>query len=284
VIDELGPEARRLLDAAREGMSPDAAAMRRVRARVGVATGSTAVGTALGIKLAVALVASVAVGVGVYLVRSSPPAAPRAELMSSSAPAVPAAPATTAAPAAPPEALNDDLITIETPPAGSGRMAAASTSSSAAHRAVDPASGSAAVARSRHTELADEPRASSRRNVAASASTAGSPAAPRRGTARGASGSASGAVPRAIDLAQEVEIVDLAMAALRRGDARAALAAVQRHAVETAGKGQLAEDAAAIEIEALCRLGDPSTGARLGEFDARFPHSAQRSRLTNRCP
>lgn len=74
------------------------------------------------------------------------------------------------------------------------------------------------------------------------------------------------------------------MAALRGGDAAGALKAVQRHAVETAGRGQLAEDAAAIEIEALCHLHDPTTNAKLEAFDARFPRSAQRSRLSNRCP
>jgi hypothetical protein len=87
-----------------------------------------------------------------------------------------------------------------------------------------------------------------------------------------------------IDLAREVELLDLAMAALRRGDPTTALRAVQRHAAETAGRGQLAEDAAAIEIEALCHLHDPATNSKLEAFDARFPRSAQRSRLDNKCP
>ena len=56
------------------------------------------------------------------------------------------------------------------------------------------------------------------------------------------------------------------------------------HAAETRGSGQLAEDAAAIEVEALCRLHDPSVSAKLDAFDARFPRSAQRSRLTTECP
>jgi hypothetical protein len=89
---------------------------------------------------------------------------------------------------------------------------------------------------------------------------------------------------RAVGLAREVELVDLAMAALRRGDPGGALRAVQRHTAETLGHGQLAEDAAAIEIEALCHLHDPSTNAKLEAFDARFPSSAQRSRLNNQCP
>ena len=74
------------------------------------------------------------------------------------------------------------------------------------------------------------------------------------------------------------------MAALRRGQPSAALAAVRVHAAETAGGGQLAEDAAAIEIEALCRMHDAAVTAKLAAFDARWPQSAQRSRLTTRCP
>jgi hypothetical protein len=74
------------------------------------------------------------------------------------------------------------------------------------------------------------------------------------------------------------------MAAMRRGDPRAALVAVRTHATETAGTGQLAEDAAAIEVEALCKLGDASVTARLAAFDKRWPSSAQRSRLTTKCP
>lgn len=85
------------------------------------------------------------------------------------------------------------------------------------------------------------------------------------------------------DLAREVELVDLAMAALNRGEPRVALSAVQRHAAETGGRGQLAEDAAAIEIEALCQLHDPATAIKRAAFDARFPRSAQRSRLEDRC-
>lgn len=88
---------------------------------------------------------------------------------------------------------------------------------------------------------------------------------------------------RGIDLAREVELIDRAMAALAAGDAAAALATVETHARETRGAGQLAEDAAAIEIEALCRLHHPSVAAKLDSFDAAYPRSAQRSRLTTVC-
>ncbi len=88
---------------------------------------------------------------------------------------------------------------------------------------------------------------------------------------------------KTIELAREVELVDRAMTALRRGELRAALAAVRLHATETSNRGQLAEDATAIEIEALCTLRDPNATARLSAFDARWPTSAQRARLTAAC-
>ena len=92
------------------------------------------------------------------------------------------------------------------------------------------------------------------------------------------------AAPSAITLAREVELVDHAMAAIKSHDARGALLAIRIYDGEAAGRGQLAEDAAAIEVEALCQLRDPSTAGKLAAFDARFPNSAQRSRLTNHCP
>ncbi|MDX2092694.1 MAG: hypothetical protein SFX73_32815 [Kofleriaceae bacterium] len=88
--------------------------------------------------------------------------------------------------------------------------------------------------------------------------------------------------PRA-DLAREVALIDQAMTALRGGKPAEALAAIRLHAVETRGQGQLAEDAAAIEIEAACRLHDPTVAAKLAAFDERYPTSAQRSQLPTQC-
>jgi hypothetical protein len=84
-------------------------------------------------------------------------------------------------------------------------------------------------------------------------------------------------------LAREVELVDRANAALRAKDFRGALAAVHDHAIETGGTGQLAEDALAIEVEATCGLKDPGARARLAAFDAKYPSSAQHSRLEEAC-
>ncbi|HEY0194594.1 MAG TPA: hypothetical protein VGC42_25955 [Kofleriaceae bacterium] len=216
----LGPEARALLDLARGGLSPDAAALQRVRGKLGAATATAAAGSAIGVKLALVSVAiAVAAGAGLYLRRDRIAVAP--------APAIELA---------------------ATPSAQLAREVAVP-------RETVPPALAVPVPPPRHL--------------------AASPPAP----------ATSPPVPAApAGLAREVELVDLAMAMLRAQRPGDALRAVHRHALETAGQGQLAEDAAAIEIEALCQLHDASTPDQLAAFDARFPHSAQRSRLSSRCP
>ncbi|MEJ7599349.1 MAG: hypothetical protein WKG01_15690 [Kofleriaceae bacterium] len=231
---ELGPDSRALLDAAREGLSPDAAAIARVRSKVGLAVGAGAAGTAAGLTLAgklgiLAVVAAIATG-GYLEATRDPDPAPRATVATS--PAV-------ERPAAPTRAVE--------PPA----------------RAREAPAPSLAPAKP-----VVKPRAKSTTDVAR---------APARIEPKPIK------LPN-IDLAREVELVDRAMASLRRGDPRDALAAVRTHATETHGSGQLAEDAAAIEIEALCKLSDASVTPKLASFESRWPHSAQRSRLTTSCP
>jgi len=84
------------------------------------------------------------------------------------------------------------------------------------------------------------------------------------------------------DLAREVALIDAAMTALK-GDPMQALATIQIYDAETASRGQLAEDAAAIAIEARCALHEPDVAAKLAGFDVRWPSSAQRARLTEAC-
>jgi len=278
MTEELGPEARALLDAARAGMSPDAAAVRRVRAKLDQAAVAGGAGTAVGLKLLVVGIVAAVVAGGVYLQRGPAAEATRpGELASPSLPAVrdpsspaavpvvrdPSSPAVVPVVREPASPVVVPVTRAPASPAGSGdaRIAIEEPPAIAAPRRVDPAP----TAPHRSSPGTHAP--GSRRGV-----TAGSHASPRALAAR-----------PAIDLAREVELVDLAMAALRRGDAGTALVTVQRHAAETAGNGQLAEDAAAIEIEALCQLHDPARNAKLAAFDVRFPRSAQRSRLDRSC-
>jgi hypothetical protein len=88
--------------------------------------------------------------------------------------------------------------------------------------------------------------------------------------------------PPEVSLAREVQLIDDAMASLRSGHATEALAAVAAYHRETGDRGQLAEEASAIEIEASCTL-HVDVRDKLAAFDRTWPSSAQRSRLTAAC-
>jgi hypothetical protein len=242
----LGPEARALLDAARDGLSPDPAAVRRVHARIHAATGgAAAAGTALGVKLGlIGLVAAgVIAGAAAYSRRG--PAAVSPPAIELAAPPEQPQRAAVHEAALPPRSSDEELVALEPVPRAPIRGTA-----------PRPAPGpTPAVA----------------------------PAAPKPAPA--VPGTAPAPGPTAgIALGREVELIDQAMAALRRGDPGAALRGMQDYAREAGGGGQLAEDAAAIEVEALCKLGDPAAPDRRARFDARFPRSAQRARLQAACP
>jgi hypothetical protein len=83
-------------------------------------------------------------------------------------------------------------------------------------------------------------------------------------------------------LAREVDLLDHAGDALRAAHYADALDSIATYTRETAGHGQLAEEAAAIGIEATCRSGASAADAR-ADFDARWPHSAARARLAAAC-
>ena len=89
--------------------------------------------------------------------------------------------------------------------------------------------------------------------------------------------------PATISLARETELVDRALAAMSHDRVADALAAIERYDAETTGRGQLAEDAAAIETEARCRLADPRAAEILATFEARWPTSPERERLIATC-
>lgn len=240
----LGSDARALIDAARAGLSPDAAAVRRVHAGVrGAVTSGALAGTALAAKLGiVAIVVTIAAGAALYARRSPAPGAPTAVPIR--APETPA-PAARAPQPSPSDAVDPELITIEAP---------------------------AAPAPGRKPPLRRAPVAAPARSPAtASTAAALSRSAPRS------------AAPAVIELGREVELVDRAMAALRRGEPDEALRVVRVYAAEAGDRGQLTQDADAIAVEALCRLRDPGAGDRLAQFAARFPRSAQRARLAAVC-
>ena len=83
-------------------------------------------------------------------------------------------------------------------------------------------------------------------------------------------------------LSREVELIDLAMISLRKNAPLAAIEAIRVFERETFGHGQMAEDAAAIEIEARCVLREDVIAA-LARFDRKWPESAQRERIQRTC-
>ena len=83
-------------------------------------------------------------------------------------------------------------------------------------------------------------------------------------------------------LSREVELIDLAMVSLRKNAPLAAIEAIRVFDRETFGRGQMAEEAAAIEIEARCVLREDVTAA-LARFDRDWPESAQRERIQRTC-
>src|SRR4029079_19517735 len=76
-------------------------------------------------------------------------------------------------------------------------------------------------------------------------------------------------------LSREVELIDLATTALRKQAPLVGLEAIRVFERETLGRGQMAEEAAAIEIEARCTLHEDVSDA-LTRFDQNWPNSAQR--------
>jgi hypothetical protein len=219
--------SRNLLEAAREGLSPDAAAMARVRAKVAASVAASTASVAI-VPAKAATGLGLKVGIGVLVVA----------------------------------ALGGALIATRS------------------HRAPE----SARIAIAAHDDEAHDPvRVSTPEPHVAAPTTeskATSTARPRTASTPVATAPAPSVEP--VSLSREVELIDRAMLLVRRGDAHDAIGVIATFERETRGDGQMAEDAAAIEIEARCRLHEDVTG-KLATFDRRWPSSAQRSRVQTIC-
>lgn len=255
--DPLSPRAQALVDAARDGLGPDDAAIARMQAKViagaagagagagagGAGAGAASAGagaTGLGVKLAlVGALALVVVGATWWVMREPGARGPGTAQVPS---------VVTAAPPA-----------VAAPPDGT-------------HGATGPAPAGAAVPGAAHEA------------VHAAVAGTPAPAAPEPPPpSRRPPGDRLGATSARSSLAAEVALVDDAMAALRRDDAAAALLAADEHVARFGRRGQLAEEAAAIRVEAMCRLGDGRWAEALDAFDVGWPRSAQRPRLSTAC-
>ena len=84
-------------------------------------------------------------------------------------------------------------------------------------------------------------------------------------------------------LSNQVAAIREARAAIRRGDGRAALAAIDR-GLPQGQSGPLEQEATLARVSALCLLGDVATARRTAEqFLARFPGSLLASRIRSSC-
>jgi hypothetical protein len=255
--------SRALLDAAREGLAPDAAVAARVRAKIAAATGVAAAtgsvaaltvpkpstaATLLKIAGALLVVGAVTTAVVVTRPERTTPRAPQLEV-------------------APAESAEDVRTEIHVVAPNESRASAAAPP----HHAAQP-------------HHADSPHAADSPDTAPRSVTDGI-AAPAR-DAQAAKSTRTHPADEdpfdSISLAREVELIDLAMVSLRKHVPHAALEAIKAYNRETGGRGQMAEDAAAIEIEARC-LQDQDVTTLLDRFDHKWPESAQRERIQTTC-
>ena len=250
----LGPLARNLVAAARSGLDPSAASAARVRARVALAVGGGAstgaslsarvVPGAAAPKLALTKLAAIVATTGALLVGGWF-AAHRA----TTAPEVPPVPA----------------ISLSAP-------ALEITTSRRAH-----------FTSIMHDELVAVPSVTTSVTTSIPATTV-----PRIATVAPRADAASASAQDVADsvapptLAREVALLDAAIASLQASSPVAALSTLALYARETRDHGQLAEDAAALEIDARCRAHEP-VDQQLAAFVTRWPSSVQRARVTRAC-
>lgn len=90
--------------------------------------------------------------------------------------------------------------------------------------------------------------------------------------------------PAPLSTADEVRLVGEAEEALRRGDAEAALAVLEQWSASFGQSGQLAQEAQAARIVALCKSGQTVRGGEAAsQYFAAFPASPYRNRIERDC-
>ena len=245
MIDRLGPESRALVDAARDGLGPDDVAVRRMRGRIAtaVASGAALGGLAAGAHSASAATATSSVAAG---------------------------------------SIAAKLAVVAVVAAG----AAAGTHAIVTHRATPHVPDVARVAPAPAPVVAPPVRVASPPVEAVEPIVIDPPPPPPPPPHRVRMQVAAVAPLPSIappSLARETELLDAALDAVAHSRFADAIAAIGRYRDATAGHGQLAEDADAIEVEALCRLDDARSGAAFAAFTLHWPHAHEVARLTAVC-
>jgi len=257
-VTQLGPTSRALVAAARDGLGdPDPATAARVRARIAaaIAGGAVATSTVATSSATSASTSPAASAVGSVSTTGSVAAIPAASAVASTL------------------ALKLGLVVVA--------IGAVVTTGVVVDRTRSSPAGAPAIAAPITSD--DEPHGTIHVAAPEARPDLGRLGRPAAVPSRPAAGRPD-AVPTVSGptLAREVELIDRAMSELRLAHYATALLTIDLFERETAGHGQLGEDAAAIAIEAHCRLHDSVTGM-LDAFDRAWPSSAQRTRLTAAC-
>ena len=251
-MSELGPIAKLLVEGARDGLAPDDAAIARVRARVAATVAAGAAATTIGTGVAKASTAVASKLAIVAIVASVASGSAVLIAMHARAPQ----PQRASGPAM--------RVTRDVTPSSPSPAPIQHVEESPPPASPPPLSPSP----SPRPHVAPAPRSSPAPMPSAPVPSL-SPITPPP--------------PPIATLAREVSLVDEANAALHAGHLDAALAAIDVYERETLGGGQLAEDAAAIELEALCKAHAPSAATKLADFDRRWPGSRERARVVAAC-
>jgi hypothetical protein len=253
---------RSLIAAAREGLAPDAAVAARVRAKVAAAVGAStaaATGSAAAIKAAGSASTLVKLAAALVAVGTITAAAVVAQ-----SERTPDAPRLSVTPTASDDEVRDDIRVV----APSERLSEHSLA-----RMIETSAPIAAA------HAGETPTTATAEATAADVATADLAAASPHSRAAAATEADE---PEGASLAREVELIDLAMVSLRKRAPHAALEAIKAYHRVTHGRGQMAEDAAAIEIEARCNM-DLDATEHIERFDRKWPESAQRERIQTAC-
>jgi hypothetical protein len=256
---------RSLIAAAREGLAPDAAVAARVRAKVAAAVGASAAATGSVAAVSAAGSASTLTKLGAVLVAIGAFTTGAVVATSDRSPEVPRLAVTPSAA----DEVRDDIRVVAPSERFSEGALARMVESSSPHAEASPP----------HAEASPPPRESAPHVIAHTEPHADHVSAEAARPARVAEPTDE---PEGASLAREVELIDLAMVSLRKRAPHAALEAIKAYHRVTHGRGQMAEDAAAIEIEARCNM-DLDATALIARFDLKWPESAQRERIQTAC-
>src|SRR5258708_6779217 len=277
----VGPNGGGVVTAARDGLGPDDAAIARVRARVAVAVSAGAAGAGAGAVGAATAAPSAAVGA---TASAGATAGAFGVVKIVAAIAIVAAGATTGVVVA--TRGGDREVPAVVRPAAPAPTSAPRPIAGPERPAVVPESplaGPSSPAPVRPAADVRPPPPDRPAPARAAVQPAVAPQRPPSGeVALVEPAPAPAPAPAAPALAREVELIDRAQSALRDDRPSDALDALATYTREVGAHGQLAREAAKLEVEAACRANAPDSADRLAALARRYP-GAVTTRLRAAC-